>query len=521
MAQKKKISLVGPEARAALTRGVDYLVDAVQLTLGPSGRNFASGVRGGPVAISNDGVSLAKEIFGKDEFEDIGIRAVREAATKTNDKVGDGTTSAMVLTRAILKLPCLQFDADIVGADSLQAVEKLKKEGEEVVKRLVEMAKPIETKQQLIDVATVSVRDVALANIVGSAQWEVGRDGTVLAEEHNAPHDEVEYVYGVRVDNGLGAGEMMNDVEKQALILKDTRILVTNHNFNTADEVRKLNKLFDELIKGGVQGIVLMGRAFDVTAIGLCKKNVDQFFSGKGGFPIYPVNAPYENMDEIMGDLAAATGGKYIKDAEVSLDKIRAKDVGMAKKVFVKRYEGIITGAKAGEDAEVDRGVALRVKRIKEHLEGQISPFEKRQLTARLAQLTAGTAMIKVGAETEQERRYKKDKVDDCVNTVKAAFQEGVIPGGGQALKTIAEKMPDALITEALLAVHKQIQKNAGGSLEIPEWVQDPLLVVKTGFEKALSIATSLATTEVLVTWEWEKPWPQMVQNVAAEDNDE
>ncbi len=519
MAQKKKISLAGPEARKKLIAGVNYLVDAVKLTLGPSGRNFASGVRGGPVAISNDGVTLAKQMTGLDEFEDIGVRAVQEAAVKTNDKVGDGTTSAMVLTQAILKLPALTFDADIIGADSLRATEQIKKEAADVVRHLTAMAKPVQSKMELVSVAKVSVRDEQLAYLVGSAQWDVGPDGTVMAEEHNEPKDKVEFVYGVRIDNGLGAGEMMNNVEKQALVLKDTRILVTNHLFNTADEIRKLIPLSEQLIKEGVTGLILMGRAFDVTAIGLCKKNVDQFFSGKGGFPIYPINAAYENMDETMGDLAAATGGKYIKDAEVGLDKVRLKDVGMARSAFVKRYEGIITGEKAGTDENTDTAVKIRLERIEEGLKGDITPFERRQFNARKAQLTAGTAIIKVGAETEQERRFKKDKVDDCVNTVKAALQEGVIPGAGQALKEIAEKeMKGSIIEEALHSVYKQVQTNAGGGLEIPDWVKDPLAVVRTGFEKAVSIATSLATTEVLVTWEWEKPMMPVVQNLADDE---
>lgn len=502
-------------------RGVDLLVDAVQLTLGPSGRNFASGVRGGPVKISNDGVSLAKEIDGKDEFEDLGVRAIREAATKTNDKVGDGTTSAMVMARAILKLPSLNFDSDLIGADSLLAAEKIKVEAALVVEKLVAMAKPVESEEQLISVARVSVRDPELAKLVGGAQWKVGRDGTVLTEEHNAAHDEVEYIYGVRVDNGLGAGEMMNNREKQALILNDHRILITDHLFNTDDEVRRLNDVFQKLIEKGAKGIVLMGKAFDKTAIGLCAKNVDQFFSGKGGFPIYPINAPYEFQDEIMEDLAAATGGKYIKDAQRKLESIVPHDIGMASKVFVKRYEGIITGPKAGSDERIDELVGKRVEKIKESLTGEISPFDKRKYNARLAQLTAGTAIIKVGAETEQERAFKKDKVEDCVNTVKAALQDGVVPGGGMALHAIAKEMTGSLIEEALQAVYSQVQKNAGGFLEIPEWVQDPLAVVRTGFEKAASIATSLATTEVLVTNEWEKPWPQMVQNLADDGGEE
>lgn len=515
---KKKISLIGPSARAKIIAGVNYLADAVKLTLGPSGRNFASGVRGGAIQISNDGVSLAKEIQGKDEFEDIGVRAVREAATKTNDKVGDGTTTAVVLTQAILK--ALHFDADLIGTSSVNMVEQVRKESDLVSTKLKAMAKKVETRGELINVAKVSVENEALAELVGGAQWDVGPAGTVLSEEHNDVKDVVEFIYGVRIDNGLGTSRIANNNEKQALEVRDVRVLVTNKTFNTAAELMKLNKLFDSLIKEGVKAIVIVARAFDETAIGVCIKNIQMYFEGKGGFPIYPLNAPYEDMDEVMEDLAAALGGKYILETERNMESVLAVDVGTATQVFAKRYEGIITGKKRGEDERIDKMVDARVEKIKEKLKGQISPFEKRRLEARLAQLTAGTAIIKVGAETEQERKYKKDKVDDAVSSVKAALQDGVVPGGGSALFAIADEMPDALISDALREPNRQIQKNAGGALIIPDWVQDPLKVVLTAFEKASSIARSLATTEIVVNWEEEKPlWPTQV-NTAPQDND-
>lgn len=509
---------MGAGARAKVIAGANYLADAVKLTLGPSGRNFASGVRGGAIQISNDGVSLAKEIQGRDEFEDIGVRAVREAATKTNDVAGDGTTTAVVLTQAILK--SLEFDKDVIGSDPTGMVEEVRKETEFVVKKLTEMAVPVTTREQLVSVARVSVENEDLAELVGGAQWDVGPAGTVLAEEHNDSKDVVEFIYGVRIDNGLGTGRIANNQEKQALELKNVRVLVTNKIFNTAAEVQKLNTLFENLIKNGEKEIVIIARAFDETAIGLCVKNIQMYFEGKGGFPIYPVNAPYEDQDEIMEDLAAVLGGKYIQASERNMESVQLIDVGVASKVFCKRYEGIITGKKFGEDKRIDELVAARANHILEKLKGQVSPFEKRRLEARLAQLTAGTAIVKVGAETEQERRYKKDKVDDSINTVKAALQEGVVAGGGSALYDIAKENPAFRIAQALKEPYLQIMKNAGGEFPVPAWVQDPLKVVRTAFQKASSIARSLATTEVIVNWEDEKPTYMQQANVAPNDED-
>lgn len=503
MAQKKKIVLIGPEAKEKLLAGVDLLANAVKLTLGPMGRNFASGVRGGPVVVSNDGVSLAREIQGKDEFEDMGVRAVKEAATKTNDKAGDGTTTAVVLVQATLR--AIGFDKDTIGSNPNGMVQKVREESEQIVTRLNEMAVPITSREHLISIAKVSVEDEALAELIGGAQWDVGAAGTVMAEESNSPNDSVEFIYGVRIDNGYGTSRIANNQEKQALELKDVRIIVTNKLFNTAQTIRDLNDVFDALIKDGAQQVVLIGRAFDDTAIALCVKNIQNFYTGKGGFPIYPLNAPYTDQEEVLEDLAATTGAKFINGAERNLQSISLKDVGIATKVFCTRYEGIVTGLKKGDDERVDGLMVARVTRINEKLQGNISPFEKKALEARLAQLTAGTAIIKVGAETEQERAYRKAKVDDAVNAVKAAMQEGVVPGAGKALMSIADEMPDSLIGDALRAPYRQIMANAGGEFEVPEWVEDPLKVVRTAFEKASSIARSLATTEILVTWEWEK----------------
>lgn len=517
---KKRIALGGPEAKAAAFAGVKYLASAVKLTMGPYGRNFASGVRGGPIAISNDGVSLAKEMVGTapTEFQEIGLRAAVEAATKTNDAAGDGTTGAIVLTEAILE--ATGFDTNAVGSKpAVQVAEQIRQESELVVEKLNNMAVQIKNREHLVAVAKVSVENDALAELIGGTQWDLSSDGVMVVEEQNLPTDDVEFVNGVRWDNGFSSSRFITNQEKQSLELQKVHVLVTNRVFNTAKALGELQQLWTKLIEQGSTALVIIGRAFDETAINFCVKNLQTIAQGKGTYALWPVNAPYTDQDNIMEDIAAVLGGKYITH-DRNFETLTVGDVGYATNLTVRRFEGSVTGLTKGEDERIDQLVAARVTEIEEKLKGDISPFEKRQLSARKAQLTSGTAIIKIGAETEQERRYKKDKAEDAVNAVKAAIQEGVVPGGGMALYHVADDMPaGSLITEALRAPYKQIMANAGQKFMIEDYVQDPLRVVRTAFQKASSIARSLSTTEVLVTWQEEKP--QYVQNVPAPDEEE
>lgn len=508
---KKRISLVGPEVQKKLRAGVKFLNNRTKVTLGPYGRNFASGVRGGPIHISNDGVSLAKELEGLDEFEDIGLRAAREAATKTNDEVGDGTTTAIALTEALFD--AIPFDADIVAVKSaVELSEQVRVESEEVVEKLNKMALPVQTREQLIDIARVSVENKDLAELIGGAQWDVGPEGTVLAETHNQSTDKVEKVFGIRWDNGFSSSRFMTNPEKQALELEKVHVLITDKVFNSVQSLTLLQPLWQQLHAQGSVALVIIARAFDETAINFCLKNMQALMDGKASYGLWPINAPYTDQDNIMEDIAAVTGGKYIKAAGRNMESVILGDIGFASKLTVKRFEGTIIGKAPGEDPHIDSRVADRIEHIRKELEGQVSPFERRGLESRLSQLITGTAIVYVGAETEQERIYKKDKADDAVNTVKAAFQDGVVPGAGQAFMNIADTMPEALIYEALKAPYQQIMKNAGRTFEVAQWVQDPVKVVRTAFQKASSIARSLATTEVLTNWEREKP--QFVQAV-------
>lgn len=518
--------MTGDSALIEVFKGADKVADAVKRTLGVYGRNFAAGIRGGAIEISNDGVTLAKYMVGSgdNEFEDIGISAIVEAATKTNDVAGDGTTSSVVITQALLDL--FRPTEGVVNSkkNPIAIMRQINREAALVVEALDNMKEDIASREQLIEVARVSVEDEKLAELIGGAQWDVTSFGTVLAEDHNEPTDSVEFINGIKFDNGFGTSRVINNQEKQQLELADVHVIMTNIVFNTGAAIVKLNPLFEELSRIGTKGVVLIGRAFDETAIAVCRQNMEAFIAKTGGLMLYPVNAPYTDQTEIMQDMAAALGGTFIEASERKIQNIVVGDVGMASKVVARRFEAVIAGKKKGEDEAIDAAIAKRVEEINEKLKGEVTPFERRSLESRRAQMTTGTALIKVGAETEQERKYKKAKVDDAVNAVKAAIQEGVVPGAGQALKLAAEVLPhDALISSALMAPYYQIQAlSPDGNFEIEPWVKDPLKVVRVGFQKAVSIAGSLGTLEVAVNHEREKPmWVKQAEtNMAPQDEE-
>lgn len=509
--------MVGPTARAEVLKGAKYAADAVKLTLGPYGRNYASGIKGGPVAISNDGVSLLKELEAPNEIQDIGLRAVREAATKTNDIAGDGTTAASVLTQAILEALNVG-DSDIISAkrSPVEMIERVQKEKNEVVEKLNASARKIESKEDLIQVAKVSGEYPELAELIGSAQWEVGPNGTVIAEEANSNQDSVEYIHGVRLDNGYSTSRIINNQEKQSLELEDVYVILTNKVFH--GNFKGLEHIFDALVKKGAHNVVIMGRAFDDAAIGVCVKNIQE-----GALKLYPLNAPYVDQNEIMEDLAAVLGARYINIEERNVETMLAGDIGHARKITAKRFEGIIAGCPSGLNEVVDKRVEARIAQLQEKLKGNISPFERKNIEARLSQLQTGTAVIRVGADTDQKRKHKKDKVDDAVNAVKAAFQEGTVQGGGLALWHIGRELPDEyLLKKALQEPHKQIMSLAPADFTVEDWVRDPVKVIHTALTHACDIASSLATTEVAINFERERPhYVTNVDNKIAEEPEE
>lgn len=502
-----KIVEIGSGARDKVVKGANFLADAVKMSLGPYGRNGIFGPKGGGQSrITNDGVSIAKEVQSENEIEDLGVRALREAASKTNDIAGDGTTTAITLAQAVLNKAVSYLASGNIVANKMSPMAiraKINKECQEIIGKLKEMAVPVTTREQLIKVAEVSVEDPALAELIGGAQWDVGPDGSLVAEDSNDREDSVERVQGVRIDNGYATSLAVNNQEKQTLEVKDVRVILTNHTFAEITGLKPMVDILQQLMNAGCREVVLIARGFNEASIADCREN------GKKGFNIYPVNAPYMNHREVMLDLEAALGAKFINIEEQDIKSIMLSDVGTASAVNVGRWSAIFAGQKS---EYTDGKIAERVATLETQLEGSPSEFEKRNIQERIAQLKNGFAIVKVTGLTDTDKKRKKDKVDDAVNAVKAALQEGVIPGAGLALKTISESLPaDYILKEPILAPYKQIMANAGESFEVGPDIQDSVKVTRIALEVACAVAADLATVEVAGDWEREGKTPTYV----------
>lgn len=502
MSVPERIVITGAEARRRILKGALFMSDTVKQTLGPWGSNalFEKGQR-----ITNDGVSIAREIQLKDEIEHLGARKMQEIASKTNDEVGDGTTTAITLGGAILKAASNFLATDDITfknkKSTAEIVAQIESERKEITEKLVAMATPIKDEAQLIEVATVSVEDPELGKLIGSAQWVLGPDGYLLATEVNERECSVEHVKGIRIDNGFGASLFLNNPKNESLDVDKCRIILTNH---TITSLMPLKTVCEQLSRMGFNDVIVVARAFSAQAIQDCVANIEK------GFRIFPVNAPYTNQIQLMGDMAAILGAIFISDEGRPLESIQISDVGYAAGVIAKRYYATFVGQ---TDENTQKLIDERTVNLEQQLEGETSEFEIKNLRGRIAQLKNGFSIIKVGAISETERGYKKDKVDDAVNAVRAALQEGVVPGAGQALLSIAEGLPITyLLKEPLKTINEQIMSNAPPGTIIPEWVQDPVKVVRVALEKACSVASTLATTTIAIATE--KPKSRFVQEV-------
>lgn len=488
----QKVARTGHSGRDSLVKGAFYIADAVKKTLGPGGMNFAieKGNR-----ITNDGITVARELIGtqEDEIEERGAKILLEAVTKANDEAGDGSTTCTVLTQAVLKEAIRQLPSKdrLVGKMSSPAlVKKIEAERKEITEKLLESAEQIETEQQLIDVAIVSMENKEIGELIGKAQWELGKDGVILAEEVNKKETTIENVNGILLDNGFGSQAVINNQEKEALEVRNVSVIYTNHTININDfaqleggQLTPLLEVIQSLIKMGRKEIVIMARAFTQDAIQHCLKQAES------GLSIYPLNAPYTDQAEIMEDLSAVIGGRFINSDRDSLDSLQVSDVGFATYVLAKRMSTVFAGD--NDDTKIKE----RVEKLEQKREGTGSEFEKRNLTTRIAQLQNGFALLKIGASSETERKYLKDKADDAVNAVRSAYQEGVIKGGGLGLKEIGDSLPeDYILKNVLKAPYEELMHNAGDDFVIEDWVKDSVKVTRVALEKACSVASILAT---------------------------
>lgn len=502
----RKIIKIGEEARTQLSDGGKFVYEAVKSTLGPWGQNFFLDKKN---TITNDGVTVAREIQLNDEVQQRGVVAIREASIKTNDEVGDGTSTAVVLSYEIYKEIAKALPKPGVastGKTPSDLIRQVDAECEEIVTKLSEMKEDITTKEQLINSAIVSVEDETLGKVIGEAQWELGPDGVLIVEKTTDRESRVERIPGIMIDNGFCSSWAINNPEKQTLELEDTKVLLTSYSIKTAEDWDNIINIANMVASSGGNSLAVIARAWTDETIGYAANNI-----AKRGMPIYPINAPYEDMAERFRDLEAVVGGKFYDSEGPSLADVVISDVGFAKRLEIGRWESIIVGLK---NEQSEARTAKRVEILKEKLKGSVSDFERKNINKRIAQLQGGMGVVKIGSPSEMERNRLHDKAEDAVNAVRVAFQEGTVPGAGIAFKEIADALPDTyILKQPLMAIYKQIKSTAPTGWSAPEWVRDPVKVLRVALKNACIAASSFATAGGVITEEKPKPIDELFKN--------
>ena len=513
----------GVEARKALEAGVNQLADTVRVTLGPKGRNVALDKSFGAPLITNDGVTIAKEIELKDPFENMGAQLLKEAATKTNDVAGDGTTTATVLAQAMINEGMKNLAA---GANPIVLRKGMKKATDAAVEEIAKMSKPIEGKAQIARVAAISASDDAVGEMVADAMEKVSKDGVITIEESKTMKTELDLVEGMQFDRGYVSAYMCTDMDKMEAVLDDPYILITDKKISNIQEILPL---LEQIVKSGARLLII---AEDVEGEALTTLIVNKL---RGTFNVVAVKAPGygDRRKEMLKDIAILTGGQVISD-ELGLDlkEVTMDQLGRAKSVKVQKENTIIVDGCGDKDE-----ISARVNQIRAQIEETTSDFDREKLQERLAKLAGGVAVIRVGAATEAEMKEAKLRMEDALAATKAAVEEGIIAGGGSAYVHAAKKVAEVvsqlegdektggkIILKALEAPLYHIVANAGleGSViinkvaesevgmgfdayneEYVDMIQagilDPAKVTRSALQNATSVASTLLTTESVV----------------------
>lgn len=507
-----KIVESGSKARNKLIKGADIVADLVKSTLGPFGQNvFLEKGR----KVTNDGVTIAKEVELKDEIENMGASTLKEASVKTNDEVGDGTTTAITLAQAILKESVKLLPDSEKGSmgkiTPSELIRKIEKERVEITEKLESMVEKVETEEDLINSAIVAVEDKELGQLIGQTQYKLGENGIILAEETAEKNCSVEFVKGIKIDNGFGTSMIMNNQEKQTLEVEKCFIAMTNVVLKDLGVFTNLFNQLNQLNKP--VNLIVIARGFSSEAIKTCLYNIKE-----SRVKVYPVNAPYTDQNEIMKDMEAVFGGTFYHDETYNIEDIQISDLGYVEKLVAGRYSAIFTAKD-----EITEKIEKRVKELEDFLKGSKSEFEKKNLKLRIAQLTKGFAILKVGSFSDIERKRLNDKAEDAVNAVRVAFQGGVVKGAGLAFKEISDSLPnDYILKRPLLSIYNQIIATAPSDFKIEDWVRDPMLVLKTALRNACSVASSFATANGAIVTERIKPrYVQEVDNTPNESEPE
>lgn len=511
------------DARASLEAGVNKLADTVKVTLGPKGRNVILDKKFGAPLITNDGVTIAKEIELEDKFENMGAQLVKEVATKTNDVAGDGTTTATVLAQAIIREGLKNVTA---GSNPILLRKGIKKAVDVAVEELKKNSKEINTEEEIAQVGAISAGDEEVGKLIAEAMKTVGKDGVITIEESKSMVTELESVEGMQFDRGFVSAYMVNDVEKMEAVLENPYILITDKKISNIQEILPL---LEELVQHGGKLLII---AEDLEGEALSTLVVNKL---RGTFDVVAVKAPAfgDRRKAMLEDLAILTGGRFVStELGFDLKDVQLEMLGRAQTVKVNKETTTIVGG-VGSKADI----AHRINQIKMQIADTTSDFDREKLAERLAKLSGGVAVVKVGAATEVEMKERKLRIEDALNATKAAVQEGIVAGGGTAFVSAIpavealvasldgeEKLGAQIIKRALEEPLRQIAINAGleGSVIIQNVINsesqigfdalnedyvnmieagivDPTKVSRSALQNASSIASVFLTTEAAI----------------------
>jgi chaperonin GroEL len=516
------------DARRSLKKGIDILAEAVKSTLGPKGRNVALDKKFGSPTVTHDGVTVAKEISLENPFENMGAQLLKEAATRTNDVAGDGTTTATVLAQAIVNEGLKNLAA---GANPMQLKQGIDKGTEVVVEYIASKAIPVEDKKEIAQIAAISAADDTIGQLISEVMDRVGKDGVITVEESRGTNFETEYVEGMQVDKGYISAYFVTNSEKMEASIDDPYILITDKKISAVQDILPV---LEKMTQQGRRDIVIIAEDVDGEALATLVVN-----KLRGILNVLAVKAPGfgDRRKEMLRDIAVLTGGQVIsEEMGRRLDSTTLDDLGRARRVVAHKDDMTIVEGK-GKPAEIQ----ARIRQIKAQIDETTSDYDREKLQERLAKLSGGVALIKVGAGSEVELKYRKTRVEDAVSATRAGVEEGMVPGGGVALLNAVEALDSLKLTgdaatgvnilrRALEEPVRQLAINGGkdGSVVVEgvrraqkehnndkygfnvltdryedmveSGIIDPAKVTRSALQNATSIAAMILTTEALIT---------------------
>jgi chaperonin GroEL len=516
------------EARRSLKKGIDILASAVKTTLGPKGRNVALDKKFGAPSVTHDGVTVAKEIQLENPFENMGAQLLKEAATKTNDVAGDGTTTATVLAQAVVTEGLKNLAA---GANPMQLKYGIDKGTEAIVNYIHEIAKPVETREDIAHIATNSAADETIGNLIAEVMDKVGKDGVITVESSRGTSFETEYVEGMQIDKGYISAYFVTNTEKMEASIENPYILITDKKISTVADILPI---LEKMTQQGRRDIVIIAEDVDGEALPTLVVN-----KLRGILNVLAVKAPGfgDRRKDMLRDIAILTGGQVIsEEMGRRLDSVTLADLGQARLVVATKDDTTII---EGRGSQAD--IQARVRQIKAQIEETTSDYDREKLQERLAKLAGGVALIKVGAGSEVEQKYRQTRVEDALSAARAGVEEGMVPGGGVALLNAIEALDKlnltgdaatgvAILRRALEEPIRQLAANGGkdGSVIVEgirraqkennnknfgynvlddkyedmfaAGITDPAKVTRSALQNATSIAAMILTTEALIT---------------------